>query len=46
MTMSAFNSVSVEPSLVLFSGDRRSKGLPSMLEADGFISSRTREDQN
>jgi flavin reductase (DIM6/NTAB) family NADH-FMN oxidoreductase RutF len=36
MTMSSFNSVSVEPPLVLFSVDRRSKSLPSMLEASGF----------
>lgn len=36
MTMSSFNSVSIEPALVLFSVDRKSKCLPSMLEANGF----------
>lgn len=36
MTMSSFNSVSVEPPLVLFSVDRRANSLPAMLEAKGF----------
>ncbi|HMF65980.1 MAG TPA: flavin reductase family protein, partial [Phyllobacterium sp.] len=36
MTMSSFNSVSVEPPLVLFSVDRKSLSLPTMLEARGF----------
>src|SRR3954463_13569652 len=36
MTMSSFNSVSVDPPLVLFSVDRKSRSLPSMLEAKGF----------
>ncbi|MEZ2410724.1 flavin reductase family protein [Bosea sp. RCC_152_1] len=36
MTMSSFNSVSVDPPLVLFSIDRRANSLPAMLEARGF----------
>jgi flavin reductase (DIM6/NTAB) family NADH-FMN oxidoreductase RutF len=36
MTMSSFNSVSVEPPLVLFSVDRRANSLQAMLEAKGF----------
>lgn len=36
MTMSSFNSVSVDPPLVLFSIDRKSMSLPAMLEAKGF----------
>lgn len=36
MTMSSFNSVSVDPPLVLFSVDRRANSLPAMLEAKGF----------
>jgi flavin reductase (DIM6/NTAB) family NADH-FMN oxidoreductase RutF len=36
MTMSSFNSVSVDPPLVLFSVDRRSNSLSAMLEAKGF----------
>ncbi len=36
MTMSSFNSVSVDPPLVLFSVDRRAKSLQAMLEADGY----------
>lgn len=36
MTMSSFNSVSIEPPLVLFSVDRRANSLPAMLEAKGF----------
>ncbi|TCR62956.1 flavin reductase family protein [Bosea sp. BK604] len=36
MTMSSFNSVSVDPPLVLFSVDRRANSLPAMLEADVF----------
>jgi flavin reductase (DIM6/NTAB) family NADH-FMN oxidoreductase RutF len=36
MTMSSFNSVSLDPPLVLFSVDRRALSLPAMLEAKGY----------
>jgi flavin reductase (DIM6/NTAB) family NADH-FMN oxidoreductase RutF len=36
VTMSSFNSVSIDPPLVLFSVDRRARSLPAMLEAKGF----------
>ena len=36
MTMSSFNSVSVDPPLVLFSVDRRANSLPAMLVADAY----------
>jgi flavin reductase (DIM6/NTAB) family NADH-FMN oxidoreductase RutF len=36
LTMSSFNSVSLEPPLVLFSVDRRANSLPAMLAADGY----------
>ena len=36
LTMSSFNSVSVDPPLVLFSVDRKALSLPAMLEAKGF----------
>lgn len=36
MTMSSFNSVSVDPPLVLFSVDRKALSLSAMLEAKGF----------
>lgn len=36
MTMSSFNSVSVEPPLVLFSVDRKARSLPAMLDAKGY----------
>jgi flavin reductase (DIM6/NTAB) family NADH-FMN oxidoreductase RutF len=36
MTMSSFNSVSVDPPLVLFCVDRKARSLPAMLEARGF----------
>ncbi|CAH1680443.1 Nitrilotriacetate monooxygenase component B [Hyphomicrobiales bacterium] len=36
MTMSSFNSVSIDPPLVLFSVDRKANSLPAMLEAKGF----------
>lgn len=36
MTMSSFNSVSVDPPLVLFSVDRRANSLGAMLEAEGY----------
>jgi flavin reductase (DIM6/NTAB) family NADH-FMN oxidoreductase RutF len=36
MTMSSFNSVSIEPPLVLFSVDRRANSLAAMLTAKGF----------
>lgn len=36
MTMSSFNSVSLDPPLVLFSVDRRANSLLAMLEAKGF----------
>ncbi len=36
MTMSSFNSVSLDPPLVLFSVDRKAYSLPEMLEANGY----------
>lgn len=36
MTMSSFNSVSLDPPLVLFSVDRRAHSLPAMRTARGF----------
>jgi flavin reductase (DIM6/NTAB) family NADH-FMN oxidoreductase RutF len=36
MTMSSFNSVSVDPPLVLFSVDRRAHSLDAMIAAKGF----------
>jgi flavin reductase (DIM6/NTAB) family NADH-FMN oxidoreductase RutF len=36
LTMSSFNSVSLEPPLVLFSVDRMANSLSGMLEADGY----------
>ncbi|WP_407187644.1 flavin reductase family protein [Bradyrhizobium centrosematis] len=36
MTMSSFNSVSLDPPLVLFSVDRKARSLPAMLDAKGF----------
>ncbi len=36
LTMSSFNSVSLEPPLVLFSVDRRAFSLPAMLAAKGY----------
>jgi flavin reductase (DIM6/NTAB) family NADH-FMN oxidoreductase RutF len=36
LTMSSFNSVSLEPPLVLFSIDRKSYSLKAMLEAKGY----------
>lgn len=36
MTMSSFNSVSIDPPLVLFSVDRKARSLPAMLDARGF----------
>lgn len=36
MTMSSFNSVSLDPPLILFSVDRRALSLPAMLEAEGY----------
>jgi flavin reductase (DIM6/NTAB) family NADH-FMN oxidoreductase RutF len=36
MTMSSFNSVSLDPPLVLFSVDRRAHSLPAMLSAEGY----------
>ena len=36
LTMSSFNSVSLDPPLVLFSVDRRAMSLPAMLAAKGF----------
>ncbi|WP_448030402.1 flavin reductase family protein [Bradyrhizobium liaoningense] len=47
MTMSSFNSVSLDPPLVLFSVDRRALSLESMLAAEGYavnILSRQQED--
>lgn len=36
MTMSSFNTVSLDPPLVLFSVDRKAKSLPAMQDAKGF----------
>ncbi|MET0220265.1 MAG: flavin reductase family protein [Tardiphaga sp.] len=36
MTMSSFNSVSVDPPLILFSIDRKASSLPAMTEARGY----------
>lgn len=36
MTMSSFNSVSLDPPLVLFSVDRKANGLKAMLQAKGL----------
>lgn len=36
MTMSSFNSVSVDPPLILFSIDRKAFSLPAMLDARGY----------
>ena len=36
MTMSSFNSVSLDPPLILFSVDNKAKSLPAMLEAKGY----------
>src|SRR6266404_4321764 len=47
VTMSSFNSVSIDPPLVLFSIDRKARSLPAMLEARGFavnILARDQED--
>ncbi len=47
MTMSSFNSVSLDPPLVLFSVDRKARSLPAMLGARGFavnILAREQED--
>lgn len=47
MTMSSFNSVSIDPPLVLFSVDRRAHSLPAMSSAKGFavnILAREQED--
>ncbi|MFC0239479.1 flavin reductase family protein [Rhodopseudomonas telluris] len=46
MTMSSFNSVSLDPPLVLFSVDRRALSLPAMQAAEGYavnILSRSQE---
>ncbi|HWW46408.1 MAG TPA: flavin reductase family protein [Xanthobacteraceae bacterium] len=36
MTMSSFNSVSLDPPLILFSVDRKALSLPAMEEAEGY----------
>lgn len=36
MTMSSFNSVSLDPPLILFSVDRKALSLSAMLEAEGY----------
>lgn len=47
MTMSSFNSVSLDPPLVLFSVDRKALSLPAMLEAEGFaVNVLAREQEN
>jgi flavin reductase (DIM6/NTAB) family NADH-FMN oxidoreductase RutF len=47
MTMSSFNSVSLDPPLVLFSVDRKANSLPAMLQAKGFaVNVLAREQEN
>jgi flavin reductase (DIM6/NTAB) family NADH-FMN oxidoreductase RutF len=47
MTMSSFNSVSIDPPLVLFSVDRKARSLPAMLAAKGFaVNVLAREQEN
>ena len=47
MTMSSFNSVSLDPPLVLFSVDRKANSLPAMLQAKGFaVNILAREQEN
>jgi flavin reductase (DIM6/NTAB) family NADH-FMN oxidoreductase RutF len=47
MTMSSFNSVSVDPPLVLFSVDRKARSLSTMREATGFaVNVLAREQEN
>jgi flavin reductase (DIM6/NTAB) family NADH-FMN oxidoreductase RutF len=47
MTMSSFNSVSIDPPLVLFSVDRKANSLPAMLAANGFaVNVLAREQEN
>ncbi|MBN8942736.1 MAG: flavin reductase family protein [Rhizobiales bacterium] len=36
LTMSSFNSVSIDPPLILFSADRKALSLPAMLAAKGY----------
>lgn len=36
LTMSSFNSVSLDPPLILFSVDRQARSLPAMLAAEGY----------
>ncbi|WP_158671550.1 flavin reductase family protein [Bradyrhizobium guangdongense] len=45
MTMSSFNSVSLDPPLVLFSVARKARSLPAMLEAEGFAVNILADDQ-
>lgn len=45
MTMSSFNSVSLDPPLILFSVDRRAYSLGAMLEARGYAVSVLGRDQ-
>jgi flavin reductase (DIM6/NTAB) family NADH-FMN oxidoreductase RutF len=47
MTMSSFNSVSIDPPLVLFSVDRTAHSLPAMLDAKGYaVNVLAREQEN
>lgn len=45
MTMSSFNSVSLDPPLILFSLDRRALSLPAMLDAEGYAVNVLRREQ-
>jgi flavin reductase (DIM6/NTAB) family NADH-FMN oxidoreductase RutF len=45
MTMSSFNSLSLEPALVLFSVDRKANGLPSWCAASHYLIHVLAEDQ-
>jgi flavin reductase (DIM6/NTAB) family NADH-FMN oxidoreductase RutF len=45
VTVSSFNSVSLEPALILFSLSRKSKSLPTLLEASSFAINFLRQSQ-
>lgn len=46
MTMSSFNSVSLDPPLILFSVDRKAYSLPSLLAAKGYAVNILARDQD
>ncbi len=45
ITMSSFNSVSIDPPLILFSVDRKAYSLPAMQEAEGYAVNVLSKDQ-